>query len=142
MPKFDAIYWRKLRDMLASYYSNPSSIRAVCLAAGLDIARLPLSESGRPVDMWMAILEEARKSNRSLLRLNGVVLHEYGDDADLREMLSQMPATESVAESVEIVDKGLQEVLTRLDGLDRKMDNQTADLLNLRKSLLEWATGR
>lgn len=137
MPAADAAYWRKLRDMLADLYGDPATIRAVAQVAGLDVSRVDFA--GSATVLWGRVLDEARKSNRSLMQLMKSIGRDYGDNAQLRELLWAMPTTESVSETV---DARIGEVLTRLDGLDRKLDMQAFDLVSLRRAMLEWATGR
>lgn len=65
---------RDLRDRLVEVYHDKLSIDRVVGDAGIDATRVPTG--GKPVDVWAAILQEARNSGRSE-RLKAVVAIEY-----------------------------------------------------------------
>lgn len=80
----DQSVWSTLRDALADLYPDEISARRVAHDAALNSSLIQFNSQSK--NNWHAILVEANKSDQKLIELIRIVLLEYGDNYNLRDV--------------------------------------------------------
>lgn len=136
-----AAYFRELADKLSDLYQTNEMARVVAESAGMNMSLLSLD--GSSLEVWSGILREARKSNRGLLGIMRVVLHDYPNQTELISMLSNMPDSEGIAEGVEKMSQQLDMLQRKITTMQTDVTAVRSDIAVLKKKIidgvLQWA---
>lgn len=82
----------KLRRLLANLYEDEQKIRRIVQDSEIDLARIALNHS--VIDIWNAVLMEARKINR-IDALIGAVKDEYGTNLEFQKVCEEYERAKS-----------------------------------------------
>ena len=112
-----------LNSVLAELYSDTESIRRIANESGIDVARIAWTQP--PVNVWAAVIEEARRQSR-LTALAAIVIREYPTYEPLQLALVTAGETSAVAHDPLPVRVGRLE--QRVDGHETLLKRIMAEI--------------